>query len=105
VKAVEHAKERLECLKTHIANTRKERLALHGYVLDIPKEGRWIPLRINRKGVAWRNNSLKLVEGRAYAIKNVHGQTISLWTERGWTEVLGMLVLSRLTHVWMPRKK
>ena len=105
MKAIEEAEDILEQLLDRAAAAQRDAARLASIIGDIPAQGRWVPLRVKRAGVSRINKAVKLKTDKAYIVKNASGQTISVWTDDGWAQVWQMPALSRLTHVWMPRRK
>jgi len=102
---IKQVEEIVDHLRDRAADASREAHRLEAVIGDIPDEGRWMPFRIKKKGVPVINTAVTLEVDKAYVVKNANGQTVSVWTDSGWTQVGQMPALSKLTHIWMPRKK
>ena len=102
---IKQVEEIVSHLRDRAVSASREAYRLESVIVDIPSSGRWVPFRLKKKGVPVVNTAVTLEVDRAYVVKNTNGQTVSLWTERGWILVGQMPALRNLTHVWLPRKK
>ena len=104
MKAIEQARETIKRLRNHVMSANQEAKRITSLLSNIPKNGRWTPLNVKRNDVFRINGAVKLKIGRAYVVKNKHGQALSLWADMGWEQINDQMALPCLTHVWMPVK-